>query len=213
MKRMFVYKTTDTRNGNYYIGQHNGYVDDDYYGSGNFILSLTKYEVENYLTREILGYAENKKQLDLLESVYIRTNYDDNKCQNVAKGKRLNEINVSIDNNWSNSIKTSYVNSSSYSLEKRLSELESRINKIEASKVIPKESNESFLLNSLSDNFTRQDVNDVYNDNNRPSDKTISNKLKSLINSGHIYRISNGVYKKNRTPLLSRRLQSMLYEE
>ena len=210
---MFVYKTTDTRNGNYYIGQHNGYVDDDYYGSGNFILSLTKYEVENYLTREILGYAENKKQLDLLESVYIRTNYDDNKCQNVAKGKRLNEINVSIDNNWSNSIKTSYVNSSSYSLEKRLSELESRINKIEASKVIPKESNESFLLNSLSDNFTRQDVNDVYNDNNRPSDKTISNKLKSLINSGHIYRISNGVYKKNRTPLLSRRLQSMLYEE
>ena len=213
MKRMFVYKTTDTRNGNYYIGQHNGYVDDDYYGSGNFILSLTKYEVENYLTREILGYAENKKQLDLLESVYIRTNYDDNKCQNVAKGKRLNEINVSIDNNWSNSIKTSYVNSSSYSLEKRLSELESRINKIEASKVIPKESNESFLLNSLSDNFTRQDVNDVYNNNNRPSHKTISNKLKSLINSGHIYRISNGVYKKNRTPLLSRRLQSMLYEE
>ena len=210
---MFVYKTTDTRNGNYYIGQHNGYVDDHYYGSGNFILSLTKYEVENYLTREILGYAENKKQLDLLESVYIRTNYDDNKCQNVAKGKRLNEINVSIDNNWSNSIKTSYVNSSSYSLEKRLSELESRINKIEASKVIPKESNESFLLNSLSDNFTRQDVNDVYNDNNRPSDKTISNKLKSLINSGHIYRISNGVYKKNRTPVLSRRLQSMLYEE
>jgi len=210
---MFVYKTTDTRNGNYYIGQHNGYFDDDYYGSGNFILSLTKYEVENYLTREILGYAENKKQLDLLESVYIRTNYDDNKCQNVAKGKRLNEINVSIDNNWSNSIKTSYVNSSSYSLEKRLSELESRINKIEASKVIPKESNESFLLNSLSDNFTRQDVNDVYNDNNRPSDKTISNKLKSLINSGHIYRVSNGVYKKNRTPVLSRRLQSMLYEE
>ena len=213
MKRMFVYKTTDTRNGNYYIGQHNGYVDDDYYGSGNFILSLTKYEVENYLTREILGYAENKKQLDLLESVYIRTNYDDNKCQNVAKGKRLNEINVSIDNNWSNSIKTSYVNSSSYSLEKRLSEIESRINKIEASKVIPKESNESFLLNSLSDNFTRQDVNDVYNDNNKPSDKTISNKLKSLINSGHIYRVSNGVYKKNRTPVLSRRLQSMLYEE
>lgn len=213
MKRMFVYKTTDTRNGNYYIGQHNGYVDDNYYGSGNFILSLTKYEVENYLTREILGYAENKKQLDLLESVYIRTNYDDNKCQNVAKGKRLNEINVSIDNNWSNSIKTSYVNSSSYSLEKRLSELESRINKIEASKVVPKESNESFLLNSLSDNFTRQDVNDVYDDNNRPSDKTISNKLKSLINSGHIYRISNGVYKKNRTPVLSRRLQSMLYEE
>ena len=213
MKKMFVYKTTDVRNGNYYIGQHNGYVDDDYYGSGNFILSLTKYEIQNYLTREILGYAENKKQLDLLESVYIRTNYDDNKCQNVAKGKRLDELKVSIDNNWSKSIKTSYVNSSSYSLEVRLSELESRINKIEQSKAVVKESNESFLLNSLSDNFTRQDVNEVYEEKNRPSDKTISNKLKSLINSGHIYRISNGVYKKNKTPILSKRLASMLYDE
>ena len=40
MKSYYVYKTTDSRNGNIYIGVHYGELDDNYYGSGNIIKSI-----------------------------------------------------------------------------------------------------------------------------------------------------------------------------
>ncbi len=55
----FVYKTTNTKNGKFYVGVHGGDVDDGYLGSGKLIIqAVRKHGVESF-TREILFEYDN----------------------------------------------------------------------------------------------------------------------------------------------------------
>ena len=86
----FVYCTTNNINGRKYIGQHKigQHNDDRYLGSGLFFRqALKKYGRENF-TREILGYASSKEELDQLEDDTIRK-YDavnSNEYYNISTG-------------------------------------------------------------------------------------------------------------------------------
>jgi hypothetical protein len=71
MKKLFIYKTTCLKTGKFYIGQHYGYENDSYLGSGLTLKNhINKYGIENF-KREILEYAEDRVDLDILEAKYI----------------------------------------------------------------------------------------------------------------------------------------------
>lgn len=71
MKKLFIYKTTCLKTGKFYIGQHYGYENDSYLGSGLTLQNhIKKYGIENF-KRQILEYAEDRVDLDILEAKYI----------------------------------------------------------------------------------------------------------------------------------------------
>lgn len=70
----FIYITTNLINEKQYIGFHNGTEDDDYLGSGKYLLrAVKKYGKENF-RRKIIEECNLKDSL-LLETYYIK-NYD-----------------------------------------------------------------------------------------------------------------------------------------
>jgi len=70
----YIYRMTNLVNGKTYIGQHKIKSNEkflDYMGSGRIIRqAIHKYGKENF-SKEILEYAINKEELDILEKSYI----------------------------------------------------------------------------------------------------------------------------------------------
>lgn len=67
----YVYLTTNKINGKNYVGQHHGYLDDKYLGSGKLILkAIDKYGANNFY-KEIIAICNSQKELNILEDCYI----------------------------------------------------------------------------------------------------------------------------------------------
>lgn len=87
IQKLFIYKTTCLIDGNYYIGQHKGYEDDDYLGSGIELKKAIKKYGEKKFKREILAYANDRVELDLLEAKFVGDKeVNDAKCFNNVPG-------------------------------------------------------------------------------------------------------------------------------
>lgn len=86
-EKLFIYKTTSLMNGKYYIGQHKGHEDDDYLGSGLALRGAIKKYGEKNFKREILAYANDPVELDLLEAKFVGDKeVNDAKCFNLIPG-------------------------------------------------------------------------------------------------------------------------------
>ena len=71
-KIYFIYKITNTFNNKLYIGQHYGYLDDSYIGSGKILrYAINKYGIDNF-KREILELCESKQKANEREKYYIQ---------------------------------------------------------------------------------------------------------------------------------------------
>jgi hypothetical protein len=84
----FVYKTTCSITGNYYIGMHStDKIEDGYLGSGQRLWkSIAKYGKENH-KREIIGYAKSRKELSALEeSLVTKEEVAKQECMNLRIG-------------------------------------------------------------------------------------------------------------------------------
>lgn len=68
---VFVYKITNSVNGKFYIGVHEGEVDDDYMGSGKAIkAAIKKYGLDNF-TKEVIQICESKEAAYQLEKEIV----------------------------------------------------------------------------------------------------------------------------------------------
>jgi len=84
----FIYKTTNTLNGMFYIGRHSTKdLNDGYLGSGKYLKNaIKKYGRENFL-REILEFCNSSDDLWLLEEKYItREMISSDTCYNQSFG-------------------------------------------------------------------------------------------------------------------------------
>jgi hypothetical protein len=87
-KYHFIYKTTNSLSGKYYIGMHStDNLDDGYLGSGRRLRhSINKYGKENH-TREILEYCKDRKELKGREEEIVSLNeIAKNECMNLKVG-------------------------------------------------------------------------------------------------------------------------------
>lgn len=87
-KQNFIYMTTNKINGKKYIGQHRGYTNDTYLGSGLGILRAVKaYGKENF-ERQILEICSTEEELDERERYWIQyyNAYEDDNFYNMTKG-------------------------------------------------------------------------------------------------------------------------------
>lgn len=91
----YIYKTTYSKTGEFYIGQHTndyirkyGKIDPHYFGSGKIIRNIIKKHGSQVLTCEILEWCDSKKQLNEREIFYISAYKEKygNLCYNVAAG-------------------------------------------------------------------------------------------------------------------------------
>jgi len=70
----YIYKTTNLINNMFYIGQRKGEFDLKYFGSGKYLENaIKKYKIDNFI-KEIVCYAEDRLQANILERKHIREN-------------------------------------------------------------------------------------------------------------------------------------------
>lgn len=85
----FVYKTTCTSTGRYYIGVHSTANEHDgYLGSGKYLhRSIKKHGLENH-QREVLKYFETRSEADLYEAELVTWDLikTDDLCMNLSPG-------------------------------------------------------------------------------------------------------------------------------
>jgi hypothetical protein len=84
----FIYRTTNLRNGKFYIGMHStNNLKDGYLGSGsNLRKSIRKYGAENF-ELEIMEWCENREVLAKREKEIITEEYlNDKNCYNIKPG-------------------------------------------------------------------------------------------------------------------------------
>lgn len=101
---MEVYKITNNITGEFYIGKNEG-SNPKYYGSGGKIKeSINKFGIENHTKHVIATISSTspnpKKDLRLIEGVYIREYYDEENCLNQIQGmsqKKNTEIVFCLD--------------------------------------------------------------------------------------------------------------------
>ena len=87
-KYHFIYKTTDTRNDNFYIGMHStNNINDGYVGSGKRIINITYRYGKNILKFEILEFLTDKESLKKREYEIVNSDLiKDKKCMNLREG-------------------------------------------------------------------------------------------------------------------------------
>lgn len=87
-KYHYIYKTTCTVTGNYYIGMHStSNLDDGYMGSGKRLKrSINKYGIDNH-AKEILEFLDNRESLAKRESEIVNEqSIEDPLCMNLKPG-------------------------------------------------------------------------------------------------------------------------------
>lgn len=83
----FIYKTTCTVTGKFYIGLHSGSIVDSYLGSGKVLKASVKKYGRAVHTREVLCMCKNQDDLHLLEEqIVTRELINDALCMNIAIG-------------------------------------------------------------------------------------------------------------------------------
>ena len=87
-KIYFIYKTTNIKNNKIYIGQHKGFIDDAYLGSGYILKLAIRKHGEAYFKREIIEIVKDKSLLDEREKYYISLYNSTNRKigYNITKG-------------------------------------------------------------------------------------------------------------------------------
>lgn len=86
--KYIVYKVTNTKTGEFYIGQHiTTNVNDDYLGSGTSLLKNIEKYGRDVFEKEILDYAPNRIALANMEKFYIEKEIDNPKCLNITRAK------------------------------------------------------------------------------------------------------------------------------
>ena len=89
----YVYKITDPLTGEFYIGKHLGFIDDNYKGSGKWIL---KHQEKNRLVKEILAKDISDEYAMYIEGVYIEMNKMNPLNKNINSGWSLNHKNKEV---------------------------------------------------------------------------------------------------------------------
>jgi len=86
----YIYKTTDLRNGNFYIGAHStNDLNDGYLGSGTRLRRAIKKHGKDKFNLEILEYFDSRKLLMERESEIVNLGLiKDEKCMNLKPGGR-----------------------------------------------------------------------------------------------------------------------------
>jgi hypothetical protein len=88
MKYYYIYKTTNTINGKYYIGKHStNDLDDGYLGSGlRLQAAIAKYGRESF-SKEIICFTETKEELNIKEKEIVNESIvNDSLSYNMALG-------------------------------------------------------------------------------------------------------------------------------
>ena len=89
-KYYFIYKTTNTVNGKFYIGKHETMkIEDGYLGSGNLLIAAIKKYGKDVFKREILEFLSDRTSLNAREREVISKNFlEENRkmCYNIATG-------------------------------------------------------------------------------------------------------------------------------
>jgi hypothetical protein len=87
-KYHFIYKTTDIRNGNFYIGMHStDNLDDGYVGSGTRLKHLLYKHGKEIFNMEILEFLPNRKSLKEREIEIVTSDLLlEEKCMNLKPG-------------------------------------------------------------------------------------------------------------------------------
>lgn len=87
-KYYLVYKTTNLKNGKFYIGVHETYnLDDSYMGSGKVLRNSIYYHGKENFKRKILEFCENKKSMYQKEKELVTEELIKNlKCMNLVVG-------------------------------------------------------------------------------------------------------------------------------
>lgn len=95
-KYHFIYKTTDTRNGNFYIGMHStDNLKDGYIGSGTRLRRLIYKHGKEIFKFEILEFLSNRNLLKKRESEIVNTELlSEHKCMNLKPGGSGGFINL-----------------------------------------------------------------------------------------------------------------------
>ena len=87
--RYVIYKTTNSLNGRYYIGQHRTKnINDSYLGSGSIILHAIKKYGKNNFNKIILAECISKDDLDYVENIIVGYHLNDELCYNIKPGGR-----------------------------------------------------------------------------------------------------------------------------
>ena len=88
VKYHFIYKTTDTRNGNFYIGMHStNNLDDGYVGSGTRLKQLIYKHGKEIFNMEILEFLPNRELLKKREIEIVNSDLLlEEKCMNLKPG-------------------------------------------------------------------------------------------------------------------------------
>lgn len=88
VKYHFIYKTTDTRNGNFYIGMHStSNLDDGYIGSGTRLKHLIYKHGKGIFNMEILEFLPNRELLKKREIEIVNSGLLlEEKCMNLKPG-------------------------------------------------------------------------------------------------------------------------------
>lgn len=71
-KKKFIYITTNLLDNKKYIGQHTGYEDDDYLGSGTRLINAVKKYGRDNFKRDILCFCDSQEELDEKEIYWIK---------------------------------------------------------------------------------------------------------------------------------------------
>lgn len=83
--------------GDYYIGQQKGLYNLTYFGSGKRILKYTQKHGTANLKKSLLGVADSREDLNLLEELLIGDNFKtDRHCWNLVQGGAYGELSPEI---------------------------------------------------------------------------------------------------------------------
>ena len=73
--KFYIYKITNLTNGKVYIGAHEGFIDDDYFGSGKLIIAAIKKYGKDKFSKEILEEFSSREKLFERESQLVTVDF------------------------------------------------------------------------------------------------------------------------------------------
>lgn len=232
-KYYFVYKTTVKTTNQYYIGMHcTNDMNDGYFGSGEKLKKIISKYGTGILKREILAFAENRKQLMALEGFYINgKNKTDDLCLNIANGlskeKQLKYKSETLNSTLFKTVKTEYEHKiKNYQSDIRLKEfkIKSLINIVNSKdNIIEELKNKDNIISFESFSFKKEHhklTELLKTEDDEINELNIKlSELKTIIESKEIIiksikqeiQESKMELRKHQRPVLSRNLAKLLY--